>query len=273
MTEGEDGSTTNHNNDDNHDKVDGCYHGDGTVGLLGPLPEEMVVRVCSDLDAKELVTFSLLSKAHHAIANENTLWKAICLRWAITLQVDCSWKGTLKQAIEEQKRAAQLAERNSHKPNRTTITFNAWRQGSTYMIKDRPCKLVEKVISRAGRRGISRARLTGIDIFTGKKYEEIIRIMDPMVQVNVTHERFELVDIAPPTSDSGDRVFTLLPTGDENWLDLPKDEAVEAKLRGALSNHHCNAGPLFVVVLRASASLPDRAFEEQDIIDVVVVDP
>lgn len=41
------------------------------------------------------------------------------------------------------------------------------------VIKDRPCKVVETSTSKTGKHGHAKVHMVGIDIFTGRKYEEI----------------------------------------------------------------------------------------------------
>ena len=41
------------------------------------------------------------------------------------------------------------------------------------MIKDRPCKIVEMSTSKTGKHGHAKVHIVGIDIFNGKKYEDI----------------------------------------------------------------------------------------------------
>merc|ERR1719436_202579 len=47
------------------------------------------------------------------------------------------------------------------------------RKGSHLMIKGRPCKCVEVSTSKTGKHGHAKAHIVAIDIFTGKKYEDL----------------------------------------------------------------------------------------------------
>merc|ERR1711912_201937 len=46
------------------------------------------------------------------------------------------------------------------------------RKGSHMLIKGFPCKVVEITTSKTGKHGHAKASITGIDIFTNKKYED-----------------------------------------------------------------------------------------------------
>merc|ERR1712241_1462613 len=47
------------------------------------------------------------------------------------------------------------------------------RKGSHLMIKGRPCKCVEVSTSKTGKHGHAKAHIVALDIFTGKKYEDL----------------------------------------------------------------------------------------------------
>ena len=38
------------------------------------------------------------------------------------------------------------------------------------MLKGFPCKVIEYITSKTGKHGHAKAKITGLDIFTGKKY-------------------------------------------------------------------------------------------------------
>lgn len=52
------------------------------------------------------------------------------------------------------------------------IQAGAVKKGGYCMMKGRPCKVVDVSVSKTGKHGHAKASITGIDLFTGKKYEE-----------------------------------------------------------------------------------------------------
>jgi translation initiation factor 5A len=48
------------------------------------------------------------------------------------------------------------------------------KKNGLIMLKGNPCKVVDYSSSKPGKHGAAKIKFTGIDIFTGKKYEEII---------------------------------------------------------------------------------------------------
>mmetsp|Transcript_1806 Transcript_1806/g.2227 ORF Transcript_1806/g.2227 Transcript_1806/m.2227 type:complete len:145 (-) Transcript_1806:15-449(-) len=47
------------------------------------------------------------------------------------------------------------------------------RKGSHLMIKGHPCKCIEVSTSKTGKHGHAKAHIVALDIFTGKKYEDL----------------------------------------------------------------------------------------------------
>ncbi|KAJ2543836.1 translation initiation factor eIF5A [Coemansia sp. RSA 1933] len=50
---------------------------------------------------------------------------------------------------------------------------SALRKGGHVVLKGRPCKIIDMSTSKTGKHGHAKVNMTGIDIFTGKKYEDM----------------------------------------------------------------------------------------------------
>jgi translation initiation factor 5A len=53
------------------------------------------------------------------------------------------------------------------------VQCSSLRKNGFVVIKGFPCKVVDMSTSKTGKHGHAKVHLVGIDIFTGKKYEEI----------------------------------------------------------------------------------------------------
>jgi len=96
----------------------------------------------------------------------------------------------------------------------------ALRKGGHCMLKGKPCKLVEITTSKTGKHGHAKAHLVGIDIFSGKKCEDLCPTSHNMEVPNVKSEEYQLLD-----ANEDDGHLSLLTKGGDvkDDLNLPKN--------------------------------------------------
>jgi len=86
---------------------------------------------------------------------------------------------------------------------------SALRKGGHVMIKGRPCKIVEMSTSKTGKHGHAKVHLVALDIFTGKKLEDICPSTHNMDVPNVVRKEYSLLNIEDGflslMDDSGDQ--------------------------------------------------------------------
>ncbi|KAM6917689.1 eukaryotic translation initiation factor 5A-2 [Lycodopsis pacificus] len=73
---------------------------------------------------------------------------------------------------------------------------SALRKNGFVMIKGRPCKIMEMSTSKTGKHGHAKVHLTGLDIFTQKKYEDICPSTHNMDVPHVTRKDYQVIDVS-----------------------------------------------------------------------------
>jgi translation initiation factor 5A len=93
------------------------------------------------------------------------------------------------------------------------------RKGGHMMIKEKPCKVMDISTSKTGKHGHAKANITGIDIFTGKKYEDSCPTSHNVEVPNISRLEYQVLNV----SDDG-QISLLTDSGEtKDDLDLPKD--------------------------------------------------
>ena len=88
------------------------------------------------------------------------------------------------------------------------------RKGAYAMLKANPCKVVDYSTSKTGKHGHAKAHIIGIDIFTGKKCEDLCPTSHNMSVPTVTKTEYTVMDV------SEDGALSLLTAAGEAKDDL-----------------------------------------------------
>ena len=72
------------------------------------------------------------------------------------------------------------------------------RKNGHVVIKGRPCKIVEMTTSKTGKHGHAKTNIVALDIFTGRKYEDMSPSTHNMDVPNVSRKEYQLVSDPAP---------------------------------------------------------------------------
>ncbi|KAJ4791471.1 Eukaryotic translation initiation factor 5A [Rhynchospora pubera] len=101
------------------------------------------------------------------------------------------------------------------------------RKNGYIVIKGRPCKVVEVSTSKTGKHGHAKCHFVAIDIFNGKKLEDIVPSSHNCDVPHVNRTEFQLIDI------SEDGFVSLLTEngGTKDDLRLPTDDTLLTQIK------------------------------------------
>ncbi|KAI8882147.1 eukaryotic translation initiation factor 5A [Backusella circina FSU 941] len=132
------------------------------------------------------------------------------------------------------------------------IQCSALRKNGHVVIKGRPCKIVDMSTSKTGKHGHAKVNMVGIDIFTGKKYEDLSPSTHNMDVPNVKRQDYALINI-----DDGFLSLMLQDGSTKDDVKLPEGELGE-KIEEAFDN----GDELIVSVVSAMGEEHALAYKE-----------
>ena len=105
------------------------------------------------------------------------------------------------------------------------------KKGGYAVLKGNPCKIVATSTSKTGKHGHAKVHLVGVDIFTGKKYEDISPSTHNMEVPVINRVELEVIDIA----EDGYVSFLMDDGSTKEDLQLPENELGE-EIRAAFDD-------------------------------------
>jgi translation initiation factor 5A len=121
------------------------------------------------------------------------------------------------------------------------------RKNGFIVIKNRPCKVVDVSTSKTGKHGHAKCNFVAVDIFTGKKYEDMMPSSHNCDVPNISRSEYTLLDI----NEEG-FVTLMAENGDTREdLTLPKGTDDSEKLAAQLKEQFAGGSELIVSVLKS----------------------
>lgn len=125
---------------------------------------------------------------------------------------------------------------------------SALRKNGHVVLKGRPCKIVDMSTSKTGKHGHAKVNLVGIDIFTGKKYEDMSPSTHNMDVPNVQRNEYQVLniddgfmslmlssgetkdDVKVPEGELGEQIMSMFDDGKELIVTVIKALGEEAAI-------------------------------------------
>jgi len=107
---------------------------------------------------------------------------------------------------------------------------SALRKNGFVMIKDRPCKIVEMSTSKTGKHGHAKVHMVALDIFTGKKMEDICPSTHNLNVPNVTRKDYQFLG---ETDDGFAQLMDLETNDTKEDLKMPTDADLLRDIRAS----------------------------------------
>jgi len=134
---------------------------------------------------------------------------------------------------------------------------SALRKNGHVVIKNRPCKIVDMSTSKTGKHGHAKVHLVAIDIFTGKKLEELCPSTHNMDVPNVVRKEYMLQEV------DDDGFLVLLDDNNDTKADVKApDDEFENKARELLETAPDKDMDVYVTILGAMGE--ERAMEVKE---------
>lgn len=121
------------------------------------------------------------------------------------------------------------------------------RKNGYLVIKNRPCKVVDVSTSKTGKHGHAKCHFVAIDIFTGKKYEDLTPSSHNCDVPNISRVEYTLMDI----TEEGFVTLMFENGSTREDLTLPKGTEESDRLADQIKDMHSQGQEIVVTVLKA----------------------
>ena len=75
------------------------------------------------------------------------------------------------------------------------LSISDVKKGTHILMDGRPCKVVDIATSKTGKHGHAKANITGIDIFTGKKYTDVSPVSHSKDSPNINRTEYTILSV------------------------------------------------------------------------------
>jgi len=142
---------------------------------------------------------------------------------------------------------------------RMPIEAHDVKKSKFVMLKGRPCKVMDVKTSKTGKHGHMKCNITGIDVLTAKKYNDVVPGHANMIEFKLEKNEFQLIDIAADSTS----ISCLNKDNKEVTVVVDPEVEVVSKLKAEF-----DAGKqLNVTVIRAPVETSKDTFTDMEMVE------
>jgi translation initiation factor 5A len=151
---------------------------------------------------------------------------------------------------------------NDTKVPRVPIEAHHVKKNKYVMLKGHPCKIVDVKTSKTGKHGHMKCNITGIDVLTGKKYNDVVPGHANMIEFKLDKAEYQLIDLGADSIsclDSANKAVTVACDPETDIYKSIKSQFDEGK-------------SLIVSVIRAPVETAKDKFKDEEMVESVKED-
>jgi len=149
-----------------------------------------------------------------------------------------------------------MADEKSKCP-RTPIEAHEIKKGHYVILSGRPCKVDKAVFTKTGKHGHMKGNIIGIDVLTGKKYNDVIPGHHPMTEFKIFKADYQVIGI------DGNEISGLDESGIQQKVTLNTDTEMYKKLDADFDEEKT----LVITIVRAPVEISKDNFKEEEIVE------
>jgi len=152
---------------------------------------------------------------------------------------------------------AAAASVNDTKVPRQPIEAHHVKKNKYVMLKGRPCKIVDVKTSKTGKHGHMKCNITGMDVLTAKKYNDVVPGHANMVEFKLDKSEYALIDVG------ADNISALDKDNNQTVITCDPNSDVYKKIKADFDS----GKQLIVQVLRAPVETAKDKYKDEEIVE------
>jgi len=140
---------------------------------------------------------------------------------------------------------------------RIPIEAHHVKKNKFVMLKGHPCKIVDVKTSKTGKHGHMKCNITGIDVLTAKKYNDVVPGHANMTEFKLDKNEYQLIDIG------ADNISCLDKDNNAQVVTIDAESEIYKKMKADFDTGET----LIVTVIRAPVETAKDKFKDEELVE------